>query len=309
MSVHQKVPYKRYLQTLVLMNTPDDLIHATFTRRKLALPSKELIQKIRKEVWSSFSDDIKKFYKEHTGMVDIEDFPQELRDHMYALGLSDVLKNPSGFTAAKSIFDQVDLRVCAYSHILSQQPEETLVDSLNTMTKYPGHPDAIDIFKKFFCDMRHMDYPAWKEFIHELKGINHFEAEIYAACFNSRYPFDLVRWKIHAKLGTQDVDELLKSLVVYTYYKTLENLETADPADYEMVQSWIEKFLKTYEKHKTLGKGKTQIEGHGNPLEEAMFQLDKVRTKPRNVTELGDSVSKVAEPIIIEVASKKVSID
>ncbi len=290
------------------MNTPDDIVQGTFIRRKLATPSKELLQASRLDLWNSFSRETQQFYVDNPGIIDIEDFTKELRDHMRALGLADVLDNPSGFTAAKSLFDQVDLRVCSYAHILSKQSEEVLVDSLKEMTKYPGHPDAISIFKKFFCEMNHMDYQAWKEFIWDLKSVNPFEADIYAACFNSRYPFDLVRWKIHSKLGSQDLDEMLKSLVVYTYYKTLETLESADQADFEMVHSWIEKFLKTYEKHKLVGKGKVNLDNSLNTREEAMFQLANIRKKPRNVTELGDSVSKVAEPIIIEMPTKK-SID
>lgn len=306
MSAPTKVPYRKYLQILILTNNSDDDIRQGFSRRRLFQPSKELLQDVKKELWAKFDQDLKTFYADTVGPLETIDLPKKAVALMAQLGIDEVINNKDGFNAAKSIFDQIDLRLCAYAHMLHREDENILKESLETMTKESVHEEALSLFKKFFCSTTQMDYSAWKEWIWQLREINFFEADVYASCFNTRYPFDLIKWKIHAKLGTQDLDELLKNLTVYTYYKTIEAIEASDDADYERVHSWIEKFLKAYEKHKTFGKGKLGNDALA-PVEDALFQLKRVRLQGKNVKELGENVTQVAAPTIITITPPKKS--
>lgn len=301
MSTQTKVPYSRYLQVLCLTNVPDDTVTESFYRRSLKPPESTTIKSVRTNLFSRMSADVQSFYVSQEGIIDVTKLTPEVVAFFNSMGFSDILKNQEGFSAAKICFDNVDLRVCLYSHIINNEPEDEIRRVIQKMTKYKPHPDLIPFFKKYFCDMIYMDYISWKEWIVELRDINAFEYDIYRACFDSRFPFDLIRWKIHAELSTQDADELLKQLVTFTYYKTLETMETASDADYEMVHSWIEKFLRTYEKHKVLGKGRAGGDGNVSLTDDAVFELKRVRQKMRNVTELGENAPKIAAPIIIEI--------
>lgn len=304
MSAPSKVPYSRYLQLMCLTNVSDDTIIEGFHRRHLKPPTRAELQTIRTSLLNRMPEETKAFFTAASGSIDLFTVPDDVQEFILLMGFSDVIKNQSAFAAAKVCFDNVDLRVCMYSHIINNEPDDEINRVFKKMMKYSPHKDLIPFFKKYFCDMIYMDYVAWKEWIVDLRDINPFEYDIYRACFDSRFPFDLVRWKIHAELSSQDSDELLKQLVTFTYYKTLETMESSMDSDYEMVHSWIDKFLRTYEKHKTLGKGRMGVDSSGSVAEDAIFELKRVRTNVKNVKDLGEHAPKIAAPIVIEIPKK-----
>lgn len=306
MSTIRRLPYSRYLELLFLGNTPDDQIRQAFSRKKLPQPSLDELKSWRMTLFKRLPESAQKHYIAiGAKLVDVANPDPPIKEALELLRLDDAITDQENFSIAKGFFDQVDLRVCVFAHILCKQPDEEILKAVTSMTKYPIPVQALVLFKKYYCDMNTMAYEDWKDWIWEVKPVNFFEADIYSSCFSNRFPFDLIRWKIHLKIENADTDEMLKNLTVYFYFKTLETMESGSDADFEMVQSWGDKFIRAYEKHKTIGKGKAEEVGGRSPAEEAIFQLNRVRLKPKNVNELGESVTKTIVPMILPMNDKK----
>jgi hypothetical protein len=301
-STQIKLPYSRYIQLLTLTNVPDDTISDSFDRRSLRAPTPEYLNEVRVSSFGRMPVDVQSYYVAQPGIIDITKVPAEVNGFLVQQGFQDVLTNPEGFGAAKTAFDNSDLRMFLFSFLIAREPEKDIVKGFKNITKYDPHPDLLAFFKKYFCDMGYMDYTSWKEWIVELRSVNPFEYDIYRGCFDTRFPFDFVKFKIHAELSDQNPDELLKKLVSLTYYRALECFEAGIDTDHEMVQGWIHTFLKTYEKHTTLGSGRAGGEGDRGLHDDAVFKLEHVKHAPKSIREFGDNIRKIeATPVIIDL--------
>ena len=295
-----EVPYRRYLQVLFLTNCSDEGVCNVLEKRRLPKPGIELLQHLRLELWGALSEEVREFYAGLNGrLVDFNRIPENVSKYFSKVNLGEVIDNQEAFACAKSLFDQVDLRMCVFAYAISKQPESELIEDIEGFTKYKLKKNTIPVFKKYFCDMDNMSYASWKEFIFEIRSLNHFEAQIYASCFSSKYPFALVKHKLHIKFNPDkvDLDSIIKEVTVFSYIKVLESLESGQDADAAL--QWIDRLTKIYSTHKTIGKGKGG-ENEKNILEEATFQLERVRFKPRNVLELEDPVTKVIDTSVVD---------
>lgn len=302
-----KIPYNRYYYIQFLANATDEIIQLGFAKRKIHQPTIEEIQARRFCFIQELSPEAKEFYIKKVGFVDFRNLPEVVKPCFSLFDVEEALTTPNLYTEAKSFFDQVDLRSIIYAHIIAQKSDREIKESLESVTKYDVTLEALALFHKFFCNRAEMDFLAWKEWIHILKRVSFLEADLYTLSFSNRYPFELVKWKMHAKLEPQDPDKLMESFVSFLYFKSLECIEGADAGEYEIVQGWLERFFKAYEKHKVLGKGKHM--DSKTPIEEAIFYLDRKITKKRSVLELGENVTKVQGPLVLESSKPEKSYD
>jgi hypothetical protein len=305
MSECRKLPYKLYLHTAFLLNIPDQAIQDGFIYRGLVTPTPDLLQAYRADLWNRMPKDVKEFYAQNTGpiatLAELEPVRQFIEK---TLDMPEWLNQQLHFREAKMFFDQSDLRICMFSHIMSRQSDEDALETLESMLHYKSNMETIQVFKKYFCCQEVMDYVAWKEWVVELRMSCRDEAVIYQTANSHRIPFDFIRWKMHSKIVKMpEPDDMLKNMVVMCYYKALETFEAHDDFHFDIPQSWFEKFLRAYEKHKVLGKGKDGgADAEMKAIEEGIFQIEYVR-KPK--IHVGDLFEVTKQVPLIEKPSEK----
>jgi len=287
MSILSKVPYRRYLTSLFLLNIQDDVIQDNFERRKLVVPKQPELQEARKEIWAMLKPEEQAFYiNRGVGMVNNDaNCPEEVRDILIRLGYREVIEQPAFFTEAKRLFDQPDVRAILFAYQIGRISDDETLETLLAATKYSTSNEALQIFKKYFCDMLLMDFLTWKHYINALKYISREEYEIYSLCFNNNYPFDLIRFKLNGRIAAPNKDDQAEFMLNYLYLRSLQAIEFDD----DKSSCWINLYLKSYKDFKEL---KQLSNSQDELMNDIMFQLKRVRIPAKNVRELGEETIK-----------------
>lgn len=286
MSAARVVPYKGYIELLLLANSPVEQVRQAFARRGLPEPTPDLIAAYRKALWEKLTPDTKRFYESRADMFDVRSVPEDVGVNLRAAGFTEVFEKAAHLSEARRWFDSIDLRTCFTAHVLGVRDEADTLEAQSSLLKAPASPETAAVYRKYFCNSEIMTPLDWREWIIELRGYQRGEADVYATCFNNRVPFVLVKWKVNASLGKVNLDDLVEIVAQYSCLKGMELSEGLPDDCYEIAQSWMGQFMRAYQLHKTIGNGVTA--GEQNRYADALFRLTQVREKPRHVTEIGD---------------------
>lgn len=291
MSAVRIVPYRGYIELLLLANAPVEQVRQAFTRRSLPEPTPDLLAAYRRELWDKLTIETRNFYASKAEMFDMRSLPEDVATNLRAAGFAEAFDKAANLTEARRWFDSPDLRACFFAHVMGGRDDADILDAMSSLLKVPANPDTMQAFKKFFCDPLRMTPMDWREWVFELRSFIQAEAEIYSMCFSNRVPFSFVKWKVNASIGKYDLDAMIQHTAGYSYMKGLELAEGSPDENYETVQSWLGQFMRAYSLHKTIGSGKS--EGEGDRVQDALFRLTQVREKPRSVTDL-ENVTRTA---------------
>lgn len=284
MSVVRPVPYKRYIESLLISGYAADQVRRAFFRRKLAEPSEGLVAAYRSELWQRLPEEAGRFYANTQGPFDASSLPPAVVDACRTVGHAPLFDQPVQFAEACRWFELPDLRTCLFAHVIARCPEDEQLRAFSSVLHADADPASLALFRQYFCDGSTMASTDWFDWILELQDVSTKEAATYSLVLSNKHPFELIQWKLNVRLSNPDMDKLLESITLYYYFRSLEMLEEADSTRLKDAHDMTDRFMKLYTLHKEFGRGRAPL--GKDKVEEALFRLVQVRDKPKMLTQL-----------------------